>query len=51
MEYETKILDVILYICSTLDKIFNRTLKCELDLTILFKYWKFPLNFGIILFT
>ena len=44
MDYETKIINAIPYISSTSDKMFNITLKCELDLT------KFPLNFCIILF-
>ena len=34
MDYEAKILNVIPYISSTSDKIFNITLKCELDMTI-----------------
>ena len=34
MDYETKILNVIPYLLSTLNEIFNITLKCDLDLTI-----------------
>ena len=35
MESETKVLNVIPY--TSLDKIFNITLKCELDLIIFFQ--------------
>ena len=34
VDYETKILNVIPYISSTSDKIYNITLNCELDLII-----------------
>ena len=48
MDLDTKILNGIPYTSS--DQIFNLTLKFELDLTILFKYWKFLLNFSMIKF-